>query len=91
MTKSQLIVKVAKNAHLTKRATNDAVEAIFEEISKVLIKGDKAVISGFGTFYTNSVKEKAVEPFGKSSLRQVVAGHRVINFRSGKPLKKAVW
>lgn len=86
-----MIVRVAKTAHLTKRAACEAIEATFDEISKALIKGDKVVISGFGTFYAHDVKEKAVEPFGKSNLRQMVAKHRVISFRSGKPLKKSVW
>ena len=91
MTKTQLIIKVAKNAFLTKRAARDAVESVFDEISKVLIKGDKVLVSGFGTFSTTKVKEKAVEPFGKSNLRKMVAAHRVVNFRAGKPLKKNVW
>lgn len=91
MTKTQLILRVSKSAFLTKRAARDAVEAVFDEISKVLVKGDRALISGFGAFSTTRVKEKAVEPFGKSNLRKVVAAHRVVNFRAGKPLKKAVW
>ncbi|HOZ03686.1 MAG TPA: HU family DNA-binding protein [Candidatus Woesebacteria bacterium] len=91
MTKNQLIIRVSKSAFLTKRAARDAVEAVFDEITKVLVKGDRVLISGFGTFGTSKVKEKAVEPFGKSHLRKIVAGHRVVNFHSGKPLKQAVW
>src|SRR5260221_3066127 len=48
MTKSQLINIIAKKAHLTKRASEEAVEAIFDEIIRSLRKGDKVVISGFG-------------------------------------------
>jgi nucleoid DNA-binding protein len=91
MTKSHLINIVAKQAHLTKKASNDAIEALFEEISRSLKKGDKVVISGFGTFYVGKVKDKHVEPFGSKEKRQVVKSHRVINFRVGKPLKRAVW
>lgn len=91
MTKSQLIAVVSKKAHLTKRASEESVEAIFDEIIRSLKKGDKVVISGFGTFYLGKVKDKQVVPFGKEDKRQTIKGHRVVNFRVGKPLKKAVW
>lgn len=91
MTKSQLITIVAKKAHLTKRAAEEAVETVFEEMTRALKKGDKAVLSGFGTFYVSKVKDKEVVPFGNEGKRQTVKGHRVVNFRVGKPLKRAVW
>lgn len=91
MTKSQLIGVVAKKAHLTKRASEEAIEALFEEVIRSLKKGDKVVISGFGTFYLGKVKDKQVVPFGNEKHRQTVKGHRVVNFRVGKPLKKSVW
>lgn len=91
LTKSQLIAVVAKKAHLPKRAANDAVESLFEEIVRTLHKGGKVVISGFGTFYVGVVDDKQVVPFGDETKRQTIKGHRVINFRPGKPLKKSVW
>lgn len=91
MTKSQLIDIVAKKAHLTKKAAKDAVDALFDEIKRALIKGDKVVISGFGTFYVNKVEDKEVVPFGQEENKQVVKAHRVVNFRVGKPLRRAVW
>lgn len=91
MTKSTLINVVSKKAHLTKKAANEAVEALFDEVIRSLKKGDKVVISGFGTFYISKVKDKHVEPFGDKAKRQVVKAHKVINFRVGKPLKKEVW
>lgn len=93
MTKSQLIAVVAKKSHLTKKAATEAVETVFSEITRVLTKkkGQKVVISGFGTFYWNYVDDKHVEPFGKKDRRMVVKGHGVVNFRAGKPLRRAVW
>ena len=91
MVKSQLSDIVAKRAHLTKKAAKDAIEALFDEISRSLKKGDKVVISGFGTFYINPVDDKEVVPFGKEEKRQVVKSHRVVNFKVGKPLRKKVW
>lgn len=91
MTKSQLVDIVAKKAHLTKRAADDAIEALFEEVTRSLKKGEKVVISGFGTFYVSHVDDKEVVPFGNEAKRQTIKGHRVVNFRVGKPLKRAVW
>jgi nucleoid DNA-binding protein len=91
MTKSQLISIISKKAHLTKRASEEAVETVFDEIIRTLKKGDKVVISGFGTFYLGKVKDKEVVPFGQEDKRQTIKGHKVVNFRVGKPLKRNVW
>jgi nucleoid DNA-binding protein len=91
MTKSQLVDIVAKKAHLTKKAAKEAIDALFEEIERNLVKGDKVVISGFGTFYVNKVDDKVVVPFGDEDKKQTVKAHRVVNFRVGKPLRKKVW
>ena len=91
MTKSQMIDIVAKKAHLTKKAANDAVESMFEEMIRALKKGEKVVVSGFGTFYVSKVSDKQVVPFGNETKRQTIKSHRVVNFRVGKPLKKTVW
>lgn len=91
MTKSDLIDVVAKKGHLTKKAAEEAVEVFLEEIKRSLKKGEKVVLSGFGTFYLSKVADKQVVPFGKEEQRQTIKGHRVVNFRVGKPLKKSVW
>ncbi len=91
MTKHDLINIVAKKAHLTKKAAGESVDALFDEIEKSLIKGEKVVLSGFGTLYVSKVADKQVVPFGNEVQRQTVKGHRVVNFRVGKPLKKKVW
>ncbi len=91
MTKSQLVSIVSKRAHLTKRAAEESMDAIFEEVIRSLKKGDKVVLSGFGTFYLGKVKDKEVVPFGKETQRQTIKGHKVVNFRVGKPLKREVW
>src|SRR3989304_4713783 len=50
MTKRELIEQVARKAHLTKRAAMEAVEVFLDEVGRVLSKGEKVVLSGFGTF-----------------------------------------
>ncbi len=91
MTKKQLIGIVAKRAHMPKRAAEEAIEVMLEEVIRTLQKGGKVVLSGFGTFSLGKVKEKQVVPFGHEDKRLTVKGHKVVNFKPGKPLKKAVW
>ncbi len=91
MTKSQLVNIVSKQANMTKKSALDAVEAMFDEVTRALKKGEKVVVSGFGTFYVTTVNDKEVVPFGDETKRQTIKKHRVVNFRVGKPLKKAVW
>jgi len=91
MTKHSLINIVSKKVHLTKKAVKETVDALFGEVIASLSKGEKVVISGFGTFYIGKVDDKQVVPFGNETKRQVVKGHKVINFHVGKPLKKKVW
>lgn len=91
MTKAKLVNIVAKRAHLTKKASKESIEIFLDELKKGLKKGEKVVLSGFGTFYLSKVADKQVVPFGKEDKRQTIKGHNVINFRVGKPFKKMVW
>ncbi len=91
MTKSQLVTVVAKKAHMPKKAAEDAIDVLFDEVTRALQKGEKVVLSGFGTFSLGKVKDKQVVPFGKPDKRLTIKGHKVVNFKAGKPLKRIVW
>ena len=69
MTKNDLVGIVSKKAHLTKKAAREAIENLFDEVIASLSKGDKVVLSGFGTFYVSKVADKQVVPFGNESSR----------------------
>ena len=89
MKKIDLIGIVSNKAHLTKKAAKEAVETFLNEVEKALSKGEKVVISGFGTFKSVLVKDKAViNP--KTKQKQIVRSHRVARFTPGRSLKKAV-
>ncbi|MDO5561359.1 MAG: HU family DNA-binding protein [bacterium] len=91
MTKSQLIGIVAKKSRMSKRAAEEVIDVLFDEMSRSLVKGEKVVLSNFGTFYISKVKDKQVVPFGEETKRQTIKAHKVVNFRPGKSLKKEVW
>jgi DNA-binding protein HU-beta len=89
MTKKQIVPLVATKAHLTKKAARESIDTFLAEVTKAMKKGDKVVLSGFGTFKVVKVKDKPViVPSTKE--RKVVKGHRAPRFTPGKPLKKAV-
>ncbi len=89
MTKQQMFELLARKAHLTKKGAKGAVETFLDEVKRALSKGEKVVLSGFGTFKVVSVKDKPVIIPG-TKIRKIVKGHRAARFTPGKSLKKAV-
>jgi len=89
MKKFDLINIVSEKAHSSRKAAKEATEVLLSEIQKALSKGEKVVISGFGTFKSVLVKDKAViNP--KTKQKQIVKSHRVARFTPGRSLKKSV-
>ncbi|OGM04412.1 hypothetical protein A3E15_03595 [Candidatus Woesebacteria bacterium RIFCSPHIGHO2_12_FULL_42_9] len=89
MTKRELIEQVARKAHLTKRAAMEAVEVFLDEVGRVLSKGEKVVLSGFGTFRVISMKGKTVK-IPKTDKLVTIKSHRSPRFTPGKKLKRQV-
>ena len=89
MTKAQIIEIVAKKAHLTKKAAGEAIDAFLDEIVRQISKGEKVVLSGFGTFKINKVKDKkGRNPQTGEDL--IIKSHKVVRFVVGKTLKRLV-
>lgn len=89
MTKRELVDQVARKAHLTKKAADEAVNVFLDEIGRVLSKGEKVVISGFGTFRVIHMKGKTVKIPGKEKTVNIKP-HRSPRFTAGKKLKRQV-
>lgn len=89
MTKKDMVNLVARKAHLTKKAAEEAVDVFLNEIGRVLSKGEKVVLSGFGTFRVISMKGKTVKIPGTEKL-VTIKPHRSPRFTSGKRLKRQV-
>ncbi len=87
MTKKELVERVSKKVGLTKRSAQSAVNAVFGNVKDALLKGDKVVITGFGTF---SVRKRTSRvgrnPQTGSSI--TIAGHKLPGFTAGKTLKR---
>ena len=89
MTKREIIELVARKAHLTKRAAEEAVEVFLDEVGRILSKGERVVLSGFGTFRVISMKGKTVK-IPKTDKLVTIKTHRSPRFTPGKALKRQV-
>lgn len=89
MTKKDLIELVAKKANLTNKASRDSVQAFLNGIRDSLKRGEKVVITGFGTF---SIRKRAQRPGRnpKTGEKITITARKAPGFTPGKTLKKAV-
>ena len=89
MTRKELTDLVSRKAHLTKKAANEAIEVFLSEVGRVLAKGEKVVLSGFGTFRVIAMKGKTVK-IPNTEKMVTVKSHRSPKFIAGKRLKRQV-
>lgn len=90
MTKDGLIEAVMKTVKMdTKKAAQQATEAVFEVITKTLARGEEVTITGFGTFRAmKSAARDGRNPKTGESIR--IAASVRPKFKAGKGLKEAV-
>jgi DNA-binding protein HU-beta len=89
MTKKDLIEIVGKKANLTKKAARDAVQTTLNTIRDSLKRGEKVVLTGFGTFSIRS-RQQRVGRNPKTGAKITLAARKAPGFTPGKTLKKAV-
>ena len=89
MTKKDLIEQVSRKAHLTKKGATEAVDVFLNEVGRVLAKGEKVVLSGFGTFRVITMKGKTVK-IPNTEKFVTIKAHRAPRFTPGKKLRKQV-
>ena len=90
MNKDSLVESVLAKAGLeTKKAAQDAVDAVFDTVQATLAKGEEVAISGFGTFSARKrAARQGVNP--KTGEKIQIAATTVPKFKAGKGLKDAV-
>ena len=89
MTKKELIEIVAKKANLTTKAARDAVQTRLNTIRDSMKRGEKVVLTGFGTFSIRS-RQQRVGRNPKTGDKITLAARKAPGFTAGKTLKKAV-
>lgn len=89
MTKADLIEVIAKKVNLTNKAAKEAVQAIFKAIEDALKKGEKVVVTGFGTFMVRS-RAARVGRNPQTGATINIAARKTPGFTAGKALKKSI-
>ncbi len=89
MNKAELIDAVAEAADLPKASATRAVDALLDNITGALKKGDQVTIVGFGTFVVRSRAARSGRNPQTGETIQIAAS-RAPAFKPGKALKDAV-
>ncbi|MBL0687622.1 MAG: HU family DNA-binding protein [Sulfurospirillum sp.] len=89
MKKADFIQSVADKAGLSKKDSQQAIEAILETIEDVLVAGKTASFIGFGTFSTAPRAARQARVPGTDRIVDVPAT-TAVKFKVGKKLKEAV-
>jgi len=89
VTKKELIELVAKKGNLTNKAAKQSVKVFLDGIRDSLKRGEKVVITGFGTFSVRTRRErKGRNPKTGEAIK--IGARKAPGFTAGKSLKKAV-
>ncbi|MDB5231698.1 MAG: transcriptional regulator subunit alpha [Chitinophagaceae bacterium] len=85
MNKAELVAQLADDASITKSQANAAVDSFVDTVTKVLKKGDKVTLVGFGTF---SVSKRAARSGRNPQTGEVIKikAKKVARFKAGKEL-----
>ena len=89
MNKAELVAAVADKVNLTKKVTEDTIDAMLDTICEVLANGDKVFISGFGTFEVRDrIARAGRNPITGEDI--IIPGQKTAAFKAGKILKDCV-
>jgi len=89
LTKAQIIEEISIRNGLTKKKSNETVEAFLEIMKKTLESGEDVLISGYGKF---CVKHKA-ERRGRNPATgedKMLAPRKVVTFRCSEKLRDKI-
>ena len=89
MNKAELIARVARDSGLTKAAATRAIDAMLDNVTKTLKRGDKVTLVGFGTFTVSRRRARAGRNPQTGAVLKIAA-RRVPRFTAGKELKDTV-
>jgi nucleoid DNA-binding protein len=89
MTKAELIAMVAKKAGLTNKASKDAVATVFQVITDSMKRGERVVVTGFGTFMVRKrAARKGRNPQTGADIK--IPATKTPGFTAGKSLKRII-
>ncbi len=89
--KSEMSDRVADKLGCTKAQGEAALNAVLRSVQDELSKGNRVVLTGFGTFELRDVKARKVRPIRGSKAGDLieVPAHKRVGFSAGAELSKA--
>jgi DNA-binding protein HU-beta len=89
--KSDLTARVATKLGGSRAQGEAALNAVLVSIQDALAKGDRVVLTGFGSFSIRQVKARKVKPIrgGQAGQLITVPEHKRVGFTAGAELNKA--
>jgi DNA-binding protein HU-beta len=89
MNKAGLISRVARDTRTTKVLAARVIDSMLEHITKVLKRGERASLVGFGTF-TIARRKARTGRNPQTGAPITIAARRVVRFSVGKSLKSEI-
>jgi DNA-binding protein HU-beta len=89
MNKAELISEVSGEVGITKKETQNVLDAMTKVITQTLSKGEKVTLVGFGTFQiVNRKARRGVNPQTRETIQ--IPAKKMPKFVAGKTLKEMV-
>ena len=89
MNKAELIEQIAKDAGITKKQANEAVDSFTSSVVATLKKGDKVTLVGFGTFsVTARAARNGRNPQTGTTIK--IKARKVPKFKAGKDFSESI-
>ena len=90
MNKAQLVASISEKSGLTKKQSEEALNAFMKSVEEALVGGDKVQLVGFGTFETRQRAERqGKNPRNPEEVIHIPASIAPV-FKAGKGLKDLV-
>lgn len=89
MNKNDLINEIATSAGITKKEAETTLNAMLENITRALKKGESATLVGFGTFSVSKrAAREGINPQTKEKIK--IPAKNVVKFKAGKMLNSVI-
>jgi DNA-binding protein HU-beta len=89
MNKTELVAAIANRTKLPTGEVAQVVDALLETIKRSVTRGEKVVLSGFGTFHRKARAARTARDIWAERPMKVPA-RDVPAFRPGQPFKEAI-
>lgn len=89
MNRADLVTRVAKDAEITKKQAEKALNSLVDSVQEALSKGDSVTLVGFGTFSVMSrAARKGRNP--QTGREIFIPASKTPKFKPGKGLRQAI-